>query len=88
MEKRLIGAGRGKNKGNFPFPFSYVTADQWEIVAEKLGFTPQEIRFLDKRTLNPADALIGYIANQRYLSVGELYDVLCDCDLPVVADLL
>ncbi|CAH3116407.1 unnamed protein product [Porites lobata] len=62
--------------------------DQWKLVAEKLGFTPPEIRFLDKRTLNPAEALIGYIANQRYLSVGELYDVLCDCDLPVVADLL
>ena len=88
MEKRLIGAGREKNQVNFPFPCSYVTGDQWEIVAEKLGLSPQEIRFLDKRILNPADALIGYIANQRYLSVGELYDVLCDCDLPVVADLL
>ena len=87
-EKRLIGAGSEKNEGNFPFPFSYVAGDQWKIVAEKLRFTPQEIRFLDKRTLNPAEALIGYIANQRYLSVGELYDVLCDSVLPVVADLL
>ena len=87
-KKRLIGAGSEKSYGNFPFSFSYVAGDQWEIVAEKLGFTPQEIRFLDKRTLNPAEALIGSIANQRYLSVGELYDVLCDCDLPVVADLL
>lgn len=71
------------------FPFSYVSGgNEWKIVAEKLGLTPQQIRYLDNRIRNPADALIGHIAHQRYLSVGELYDVLCDCDLPLVADLL
>ena len=62
--------------------------DEWKLVAEKLGLNPEEIRYLDKRTLNPADALLSYIANKRYLTVGELYEVLCDCGVPVMADRL
>ena len=62
--------------------------DEWKLVAEKLGLNLEEIRYLDKRTLNPADALLSYIANKRYLTVGELYEVLCDCGVPVMADRL
>ena len=30
----------------------FVGRDDWELFAEKLGLTPAEIRFLDKRTMN------------------------------------
>lgn len=73
----------------FRFLFVIVTGgDKWKLVADKFGLSHAEIRFLDERTLNPADALLGFIANQRYLSVGELYQILCDCELPKVAELL
>ena len=62
--------------------------DKWKLVAEKLGLNHEEIRFLDERTTNPVEALVGFIANQRYMSVGELYQVLCDCGIPVIADQL
>lgn len=58
------------------------------MVAERLDLDQEKIRFLDNRTLNPAHALIGYIANQRHLTVADLYEVLCDCELPVIADTL
>ncbi|KAL9965623.1 hypothetical protein ACROYT_G029452 [Oculina patagonica] len=62
--------------------------DEWKDVAEALGLTPSEIRFLDKRTLNPLDAALAFIARQRHITVGELYDLLNELGLPVVADLL
>ena len=62
--------------------------DKWKLVAEKLGLNNEEIRFLDERNMNPVDALLGIIVNQRYMSVGELYQVLCDCGIPVIADKL
>ena len=58
------------------------------MVAEALGLTLREIRFLDNRTLNPCDAALAFIANQRPTSVAGLYDVLNECGLPVIADLL
>ena len=62
--------------------------DDWELFAEKLGLTPEEIRFLDKRTRNQVlEVLIS--ATQKYIiTVGDLYDVLKDCGLPVIADFL
>ena len=67
--------------------FLYVAGgDDWKLVAEKLGLTPLEIRFLDNRVLNPADAALSYIAHQRLLTVGNLYDVLASCNLPLIAD--
>ena len=60
-----------------------VGRDDWELFAEKLGLTPAEIRFLDKRTMNQV------FASQKYLiTVGDLYDVLKDCGLPVIVDFL
>ena len=59
-----------------------------EVVAEKLGLNPREIRFLDDRYNSPVEALLAFVPNQRYLSVGELYQVLCDCGIPVIADQL
>ncbi|XP_078346913.1 uncharacterized protein LOC144632189, partial [Oculina patagonica] len=62
--------------------------DDWKIVAEALGLTPQEIRFLDKRTLNPLDVVLAFSAQQRHITVGELYDLLNECGFPMIADLL
>ena len=57
-------------------------------VAEGLGLTPSEIRFLDKRTLNPIEAAMSFIIRQRFLSVGELYELLNEHHFPMLADLL
>ena len=73
----------------FRFFFVVVAGgDKWKFVAEKLGLNPGEIRFLDERNKNPVKALLAFVANQRYMSVGELYQVLCDCGIPVIADQL
>ena len=60
--------------------------DDWKIVAETLGLTPLEIRFLDNRVLNPASVALSFVASQRLLTVGNLYDVLTACNLPFIAD--
>ena len=65
-----------------------VGGPEWKEVAEELGLSPAEIRYLDNRTLNPCDAALAFIANQRYISVGHLYDMLSKCGYPVIADLL
>ena len=70
------------------FSLGLAGGDEWKVVAERLGLTPREIRFLDKRTLNPCDAALSFIANQRPTSVGDLYDVINDCGFPKIADLL
>ena len=65
-----------------------IGGDEWKQVAEKVGFTPDEIRYLDNRTLNPADAMLGYITSHYHVTVGDLYDLLTACELPIMADLL
>ena len=67
---------------------SVTGGNEWKEIAEALGLTPREIRFLDNRTLNPFDAALAFIASQRHINVGELYDVLNERGFPVVADLL
>ena len=63
--------------------------DEWKPFAERLGLSAAEIRFLDKRVLNPCDAALAYSRDQRYIkSVGDLYDELVACELPLIADLL
>ena len=57
-------------------------------VAEGLGLTSSEIRFLDKRTLNPIEAALSFIIRQRFLSVSELYELLNEHHFPMLADLL
>ena len=66
--------------------FRVTGREEWKVVAEALGLTPSEIRFLDNRVLNPADATLSYVAHQRMLTVGNLYDVLAACNLPLIAD--
>ena len=62
--------------------------DKWKLVAEKLGLNQDEIRFLDLRHTNPVEALLTFTTNQRAMSVGELYNILCECGIPVIADTL
>ena len=61
---------------------------EWKSVADRLGLTPAEIRFLDKRTLNPAAEMLVHVAKRHCITVGDLYDLLVDCGLPVMADIL
>ena len=65
-----------------------VGGEEWKEVAERLGLTPREIRFLDSRTLNPFDAALAFIARQRNITVADLYELLNECGYPVIADLL
>ena len=60
----------------------------WELFAEKLGLTPAEIRFLDKRTRNPELEVLIFASRKHLLTVEDVYDVLKECGLPLVADLL
>lgn len=68
--------------------FCVTGGEEWKLVAEELGLTPQEIRFLDKRTLNPMDAVLNFSTRQHHITVGDLYDLLIRCGFPVVADVL
>ena len=68
--------------------FCYLGDDGWTMFAERLGLTEREIRFLDKRTLNPADAALSFVGKQRIISVGLLYDLLKESMLLTQADLL
>ena len=71
-----------------PYIFIVVGGDEWKLLAERLGFSQIEIRFLDKRVMNPSDVVLGAVGKHRHLSVGEIYDTLVDCELPAVADLM
>ena len=68
--------------------FLFVGGQEWKQLAEKLGLAPHEIRFVDQRAMNPCEAAIAFIARQRYITVGELYDTISECGLPVFADIL
>ena len=68
--------------------FFYAGGDEWKLLAEKLGLSQIEIRFLDKRVVNPSDVVLGAVGKHRHLSVGEIYNTLVDCELPAIADLM
>ena len=68
--------------------FFYVGGDEWKLLAERLGLSQIQIRFLDKRVTNPSDVVLGAVGKHRHLSVGEIYDTLVDCELPAIADLM
>ncbi|XP_068689890.1 uncharacterized protein [Montipora foliosa] len=64
------------------------SGEEWKNVAEKLGLNPKEIRYLDKRTLNPCDAALAFASQRCHINVDDLYDVLTECGYPVLADTL
>ena len=66
----------------------FVGGENWKLVAEELGLSSREICYIDKRVINPCEAVLAYISRRCSISVGELYDRLNKCGLPVTADLL
>ena len=66
----------------------YVSAfsggEEWKIVADRLGFKDACIRFFDNRFRNPVELILNVCG----LNVGQLYDVLVECEFPLLADLL
>ncbi|KAJ7355028.1 hypothetical protein OS493_028696 [Desmophyllum pertusum] len=62
--------------------------EEWKLVAEKLGLSSAEIRYLHNRTMNPCIEALVHSRNQRFINVDTLYDVLVECGLPILADML
>ena len=61
---------------------------QWKVVAEKLGLRAKEIAFLDLRYNNPCEAALASVAHYHGMNVDYLYDVLTECGMPALADIL
>ena len=68
--------------------FLYVVRGRWKLMAERLGFSQIDMCFFDERVVNPSNVVLGVVAKHRHLSVGEIYDILVDCELPAIADLM
>lgn len=58
--------------------------EEWKIVADRLGFEDAYSRCFDNRFKNPVELIL----NLSGLNVGELYDVLVECEFPLLADFL
>ncbi|XP_015775989.1 PREDICTED: uncharacterized protein LOC107354090 isoform X4 [Acropora digitifera] len=61
---------------------------RWKVVADKLGLRGSEIQFLDERYPNPSEATLDFVAHYQGMNVDGLYDVLTECEMPVLADIL
>ena len=46
------------------------------------------VRYLDVRIRNPCDAALSVVSQRRCMNVDDLYDVLTECGMPVLADIL
>ena len=62
--------------------------EEWKIYAERLGLNAKEIRYLDVRIRNPCDAALSVVSQRRCMNVDDLYAVLTECGMPVLADIL
>ncbi|XP_074628662.1 uncharacterized protein LOC141886412 [Acropora palmata] len=62
--------------------------EDWKVVAERMGFTAPEIRYLDHRTRNPFEAALTHCIQMNPMKVDDLYDILTECGMPVLADIL
>ena len=62
--------------------------DEWKLVADKVGHSGDEIRFFDKPKCNPAEEVLSWLGERPSSTVGNLYDILVDCDMPTSADLM
>ena len=62
--------------------------EEWKVVAERLGLSAKEIRYLDVRVRNPCEAALSFVSQRHCMNVDDLYDVLNDCGMPVLADIL
>ena len=57
---------------------------RWKVVAERLGLRGSDIEFLD----DPSEATLAFVAHYYGMNVDYLYDVLTECGMPVLADIL
>ena len=73
---------------NVHFVCVSVTGWKWKDVVEKLGLRPFEIQFLDIRYKNPCDAALAFLARRDGMNVDDLYDMLTECEMPMLADIL
>ncbi|XP_044175090.1 uncharacterized protein LOC122958348 [Acropora millepora] len=62
--------------------------EEWKVVAERLGLSAYEIRFYDERVRNPCEAALSHVSQRHCMNVDDLYDVLTECGVPVLADIL
>ena len=67
---------------------SFTGGEDWKVVAERMGFTAPEIRFLDHRNRNPFEAALAHYIDRNPMKVDDLYDILTECGMPVLADIL
>ena len=61
---------------------------QWKAVAERLGLRANEIEFLGMRYKNPCDAALAFVAQRDGMNVDDLYGVLTECGMHMLADIL
>ena len=64
---------------------SVAVGGRWKVVADRLGLGGSEIEFLDERYRNPSEATLAFVAHFYGMN---LYDVLTECEMPVLADIL
>ena len=65
-----------------------VGGEEWKFVAERLGFTAPEMRYLDHRTRNPFEAALTHYIERNPMKVGDLHDILTECGMRVLTDIL
>ena len=73
---------------NVHFVCVLVTDWQWKVVAERLGLRGKDITFLDMRYPNPSEAALNFVTQRDGMNVDDLYDVLTECGMPMLADTL
>jgi len=61
---------------------------RWKLVADRLGIEQTKINYFDQRSKNPADEVLKDWETKRNSTVGDLYDILVELDMPVIADTL
>ena len=67
---------------------SVTVGGRWKVVADRLGLGGSEIQLLYERYPIPSEATLDSVAHLYGMNVDGLYDVLIECGMPVLADIL
>ena len=67
---------------------SVTVRDRWKVVADRLGLGGSEIQLLDERYPNHSEATLDIVHHLHGMNVDGLYDVLTECGMPELADIL
>lgn len=70
------------------FSFFLLASNGWKILAGTVRLTPAEISLLDSRHKEPAEAVITHWEVRSGTTIGALYDLLVDCELGSIADMM